>query len=115
MTTSPIRVPPGDRLISCGRRAIVYVAPIIVTWLRPDLETAMEFHFCADLVRFGAAYLALRVLWLKLSRPCLTVLARASLEKGNQHDATVYQVRTGTEDPSVSATSRVSMSWAGGS
>ncbi len=43
--------------------AAIYTAPMIVLWLRRDVETAIGFHFSADLVRFMAAYLAFQGLW----------------------------------------------------
>jgi hypothetical protein len=43
--------------------AAIYVAPMALVWMRRDVETAIGFHFSADLVRFTGAYLAFHGLW----------------------------------------------------
>ncbi|HYM96615.1 MAG TPA: hypothetical protein VET26_04910 [Candidatus Sulfotelmatobacter sp.] len=45
--------------------AVVYAAPIVLLWLRRDLETAIGFHFCTDLARFLAAYVAFQGWWFR--------------------------------------------------
>lgn len=42
----------------------LYVLPVSYLWLRQGLETAVGFHFGQDFLRFGAAYVLNRGLWL---------------------------------------------------
>lgn len=55
---------PGNPVVAL-LLAAVQLLPMTIAWLRRGLEAAIGFHFCVDLVRFLAAYLAFSGVWFQ--------------------------------------------------